>query len=324
MMKKLFFFAALFMAITSQSQNSYTFSTSNEMYQNLTNSISLNNGELWDDPSYTIPIGFTFSLGGEDISTVYLNDLYTGGVLVNSLNLAGRTPLIAPVFQDIIDLGESTGTSMSNISYKTEGTSGSRILKIEWNNVGFYDDSTKSDFINFQVWLYEGTNNIEYRYGSSQINNPAGSYEEETGLGIALVPIFDVDTDEIIGEGYILSGDPTSPTLVILNGNGSDENTALDGDVPSGTVYRFESRMLDVKENKLIDFKIYPNPVSNTMKIKYNGTINSIIISNQLGQQIFNTSEIEKDLNVSQLSKGVYFIGIDTDKGFATKKFIKQ
>ena len=41
---------------------------------------------------------------------------------------------------------------------------GRRVLKIEWKNAGiyeeYYDDKVSNDYINFQLWLYEGTNDI--------------------------------------------------------------------------------------------------------------------------------------------------------------------
>jgi hypothetical protein len=87
---------------------------------------------------------------------------------------------ILPFEADLIDRGELTGISQSPISYKMEGNAGSRILKIEWKNAGFVGEigelGTLNDYVNFQVWLFEGSNDVEMHYGPNMVLNPAISY----------------------------------------------------------------------------------------------------------------------------------------------------
>src|SRR5690554_3361506 len=164
----------------ANAQTEYNFNVANEPYNNLVGSISLNNDQVWDDPGYVIPLGFDFQIGTYVFNSIHIVSWSVGGVLSTSTDGTGVAPLLVPIAQDIIDLGYGSGASQSNISYKVEGDSGSQILKIEWNNVGFWDDMTGNDFMNFQVWLYEGSNSIEYRYGSSEINFPEDSFEGES------------------------------------------------------------------------------------------------------------------------------------------------
>ncbi|MEM0541389.1 T9SS type A sorting domain-containing protein [Flavobacterium sp. j3] len=76
-------------------------------------------------------------------------------------------------------------------------------------------------------------------------------------------------------------------------------------------------------------FSIYPNPANNVVSISNfdNIMLNEIIITDVNGRIVVknkysNVSQTE--VNVSELTSGVYFMNIDTDSGRATKKFIKN
>src|SRR5690554_3244922 len=196
--------ASLFLS----AQNNYSFNATNEPYNDLVGSTSLNNGQIWDDPGYAIPLGFDFQLSTHVFNTIHIVDWSTGGVLSSTPSPAGIIPVLLPIGQDIIDRGYVWGVSQSNLSYKIEGAAGSEILKIEWSNVGFWDDMTGNDFMNFQIWLHKGTNIIEYRYGPSSVNNPYGSFEGETGPNVALFPKIDIIAGKLYDDNaYVLSDD---------------------------------------------------------------------------------------------------------------------
>ncbi|MDP2685858.1 MAG: T9SS type A sorting domain-containing protein [Aequorivita sp.] len=322
---KLLLLIFLLYVIGLNAQSIYNFETENITYENLAGSTSLNNGDVWDDPAYTIPMGFDFKISSHTFSTIYIVEWNVGAVLSSRPDDNGIQPLFVPVGQDIIDLGYATGTSQSNISYKTEGTVGSQIFKIEWKNVGFYDDLTELDFMNFQMWLYEGTNVIEYRYGPSEINNPSGSFEGETGLFVNLATSIDMDNGELEDNAYIVTENPSNPTLIIIEPGNPDpgEDEALNGMVPDGTVYRFGPQQLSVEDFAAVDFKIFPNPASDYLNIQTKASEYNFSIYNSLGQ-VMNANSVENRIDISNLSNGIYFIKIETESGSATKKFIKQ
>jgi streptogramin lyase len=83
-------------------------------------------------------------------------------------------------------------------------------------------------------------------------------------------------------------------------------------------------RLLEVNKNNTILFKLYPNPVSSILNIQLaeNLDFQKANIYNALGQLI--KTENKKEINVSDLSKGIYFIEVMTDKGKATKSFIVE
>jgi hypothetical protein len=66
---------------------------------------------------------------------------------------------------------------------------------------------------------------------------------------------------------------------------------------------------------------LYPNPTSKQISVQLNNSIlKNITIYNNLGQVIKSTKELT--INTSNLSKGIYFIEIETNKGKASKKLV--
>ncbi|WP_026452619.1 T9SS type A sorting domain-containing protein [Aequorivita capsosiphonis] len=323
MIKKILLPVFLFYGVLINAQSVYEFQTENIAYQNLVESTSLNNGDVWDDPAYTISLGFDFILGGITYNTIYFPADGLGAELTTFPALEfGTTAVIVPIGQDMVDLGETTGVSLSPISYKIEGSAGNKILKIQWSNAGFYDDSFASDFMNFQVWFFEGSNVIEFHYGSSQIDNPFESYEEEAGPMVAFAPLFNNDDSVFIQNAYLLTGDPANPSVVILEGDDNAEGS-LNGNIPTGTVYRFTPESLSTEDYSKADFQIYPNPTSDYLNIRTQSNDFTFRIYNALGQKT-NTTKVENEIDVSNLSNGIYFIRIESETGSTTKKFIKQ
>lgn len=81
---------------------------------------------------------------------------------------------------------------------------------------------------------------------------------------------------------------------------------------------------LSVPENHLIDARIYPNPVSETLFItSENITIETITIFDLNGRQILKTTG-ESQIDLYSLVWGVYFIEIGTAEGKSIQKFIKK
>jgi photosystem II stability/assembly factor-like uncharacterized protein len=76
-----------------------------------------------------------------------------------------------------------------------------------------------------------------------------------------------------------------------------------------------------------IGVKIYPNPVSDKLKIdfvKNEIVIESIRILNTLGATLFESKELKKELDVSFLKPGLYFLKIVSGAKQKTTKFIKE
>ena len=335
-MKSLLFLALFGLTLNAQAQ-SYNFSLSTDSYSDLIGSTSLNNGMTWDDPQFTVPIGFNFQYFNLTINQLFIEDIGLGGLLTTDTSETGIIPLLIPYGADIIDRGydfntdSSTSESLSNISYLLEGTVGSQILKIEWQNVGFHseleDDNISSDFTNFQLWLYEGTNDIEIHFGTNLINQPNLSFDGETGSFVALLNDYDFDNDSLIGDGIVLEGNPASPTqkqISIL-----EYMTFLSGIIPNGTIYKFSKFVTGISENQnsFIDVIIYPNPTNDYFNISVNDLdtkINTVSILNINGQSLKEFNYTNEAIDISDLNFGVYIIKINTTAGMLTKRLVKK
>lgn len=86
---------------------------------------------------------------------------------------------------------------------------------------------------------------------------------------------------------------------------------------------------LGIQENEIkSQIILYPNPVSNQLKISFgdmgNIIINDIKIENTLSQIVFEQKSNVKWVDVSTLINGIYFIKIETNKGSYTGKFLKK
>lgn len=152
-----------------------------------------------DNLSTAQPIGFNFNYQGTTYNSflVSTNGFITfntstaangsgGGVYgyTNSLALENGTLMIAPFNEDMVCIG-NPGTQSgldAGIRYAVSGTSGSRVLTVEWVNMEIYNNSGPD--LNFQVKLYEATGAIEFVYGKMEGFNGTFSYVYSYSCGI--------------------------------------------------------------------------------------------------------------------------------------------
>lgn len=103
-------------------------------------------------------------------------------------------------------------------------------------------------------------------------------------------------------------------------------------DLPGdGSAYYFDdialSEVLSVSQNNVNNVTLFPNPATTTLTMKASTTINTLRIVNMLGQEVYSirASTQEKTIDVSLLTKGVYFINITLENGIQhTMRFIKK
>lgn len=74
-----------------------------------------------------------------------------------------------------------------------------------------------------------------------------------------------------------------------------------------------------------VNLEIYPNPVKDILQIENNKLqINKVEIIDLTGKVIYQFNNMKNQINVSDLSQGIYFVKLETDKGIVTKKFVKN
>jgi Secretion system C-terminal sorting domain len=297
----------------------YPFEVLNEPYADLVEPVSLSGNELWDDPEYQVPIGFDFQLFDSQISELYI--LPPGSQIVGSISQK-TTELLFPYLSDIMNA--SIDEAVSPISYLLDGTEGSYIFKLEFKNVGFYSEfeaqGTFGNTTNFQVWLYQGSNVIEYRFGDNTIKSGNLIHFFGNGPLVGLGQQVALDGSSWAGF-WTLAGDPSNPTVSAIP-TGTQFFTAeqvLSGEPLSGTVYRFGTLPTSIEEEQTtasIELQVWPTLA--TTEIHFNAKEGEeYIIYNMLGKQVYQgiaTSTIET-VNVSNLAAGQYILKTETGKG---------
>ena len=137
-----------------------------------------------DNLSEILPIGFPFLYQDGTYSSFLIstNGFITlntstastgsgsGAYNYNNSNLSNVGPnaspaIIAPFYEDMVCQGNpgNLGSLNSSMFYQTTGTSGSRILTVEWLGMETYNNTGPD--LNFQIKLYEATGEIEFIYG---------------------------------------------------------------------------------------------------------------------------------------------------------------
>lgn len=70
---------------------------------------------------------------------------------------------------------------------------------------------------------------------------------------------------------------------------------------------------------------VYPNPVANTLNFSTSITVTSVTVINSVGQTVFSRKVSDNAVNISQLSKGLYFVkAYDGAKLIGTSRIIKN
>ncbi len=110
---------------------------------------------------------------------------------------------------------------------------------------------------------------------------------------------------------------------VLANGTYAVEVTSF-GCVDTSSCYTVI--VTDVVENKINNvFSIYPNPATNQIEVvSHNLDIKNISIIDVTGKIILENKDSNQKINISNLSKGLYFIKIQSDKGESVQRFIKE
>lgn len=85
-------------------------------------------------------------------------------------------------------------------------------------------------------------------------------------------------------------------------------------------------KVLSVKDLAQFNFNVSPNPAKDYINISAAKPINKIEVYNLLGQQVINSNlnSTRQDINVSNLSKGVYILKAFIEDATGTYKFVKE
>lgn len=171
------FLMILFQNCFGQTTSSYSFVRSSGTYTSISGTGTSIPGVLCDDCNVTgIPIGFTFRYCGVNYTNcaivsngvLTLDNSYATCCSVTPSSIAG--PWIMAMWTD--DDGRAGGGGTPTAWYQTTGTPGSRVFTMEWNDWSVFPITPFH--MNWQVKLYEGSNEAQICYGSF-VSTPSGA-----------------------------------------------------------------------------------------------------------------------------------------------------
>lgn len=225
-----------FTCSTVLGQAGYDLKVSSEMYVPLTSGTVVSGGTGWVEPNYSIPLGFDFPIGDTVVNTFNLASNVMGTGTVNSVVTTGFMLTGA----QLCDRGISKLKSESPLRYEVSGVEGRRVFKFEYANAGFAEEyfqyHTNADHLNLQVWLYEESGAVEYRFGASKVAHQVDYFPANSGISIGFVRNYGVNTREADSR-YLLTGLAMQPSVGCIGQTQSAMGLA--GLPPAGTVYRF-------------------------------------------------------------------------------------
>jgi hypothetical protein len=297
----------------------YNFSHFTEQYQQFSDGALMDFDSIcgWENEPPLVSIGFQMPYFNMSFSEIGVDQNF-----LLSKNLA--TVPGEEIFAQLFAFGaayDANPSSFSSVRFKTVGTLGSRIFKLQFRELTIYNDSVGADRCNYQIWMYEGIGRIEYRIGSYQISQEDGFFTFENGVlsGIAL---YDNVNDVILPGSIFLTDYPDNPTA-FLNSTVEFIPTVI-GYPSDGRVYRFDNVLLGIDAvNAAGAFEIYPNPASSSFEIKGDLTDASTFMIYDSKSKLIG-SYTNSTINVENLQTGVYFVVIENSDGSVTKKFVKN
>lgn len=308
-----FFGALMLFSFEGQSQQ-YHFSQSQTTYQPLQNastvSTNFSNAQFWA-ANYGFHINYfgrAYNFNGQD-GLLISSDGYVASAEYTDSTDVSMNGLLADI---------KSRSSHSGIFGKIDGSSGNRIVKLEWRNVGF-TNGPSTDSANFQIWLYESDGKIEFRYGPSSVSN--ASYGGLSGPSVGFY-VFSLKASQIGQklESYFLTGDPANPSISNFMGASSPRMNATP---ENGTVYTLKTSALSETEEALHKqlFSLYPNPAVNTLN--FSTEVKAASIYDARGVET--VSGIHgKSVPVDDLAPGIYWIkGTSINGADISARFVK-
>jgi len=308
-MKSFYTFLLFLIISTSSFSQVATFHQFNEPYQYLTNdTIQFENfkwGELF---SFDIEIPYQISF--DSLQGNYLNIQAHGyGTLATPFDPEGGYLWLIPYFSlNLIDRAWKLNLpkGISPISYKYEVLGGERVLKVQWKNAGFEFGSI-NDSLNLQIWLFENSQKVQYRYGPSYVAN----FDSISVIDTAQIGI-EIQTNSV--DMYtMLSGTPANHTLQ------HSEFAKFYGLPPSGTVYEFRSLISStnvIKQKNEFSYSVVNDILS--IKINPENKLNKLELFDLNGRKL--KSLCSNTIDITEIQNGLYILVAITNNGIYKEK----
>ena len=251
---------------------------------------------------YSVPVPMMAATAptrrAEDVISVY-SQSYTDPATANYFPGWGQSTQFS-----IFEIGTDSMIEYSNLNYQG----------IEF---GETIDASGMDTLHLDVWSTSVSNLEVYPIS-------VGSGEKQVTKALAVNTWNSID---------IPLADYTSQSLDM---NDLFQFKFVDPDGSNGTIYLdnvyfYKAATASVSAKSFNNLNVYPNPATNTLNVNIdaaNTTISNYSLVNIQGQVVLsnevNGSSINTRIDVSNISNGVYFLKLDTDKGNYTHRVIVQ
>jgi|GEM_PF-3722865 len=290
----------------------YTFSQFNATYANLGAGKSVvtsawTNG--FNNISITAPVDVDFFGINTSSGSFRLTHM---GQMIYQANLTGSDFLLSAMGSELYGVANAQA---AEISYLREGTSPNRILKVEYKGAGFTTESPRVSTVNFQIWVHEADDAVEFHYGPSNIQTASaipgdiGLFEEEVGTVLNSIELF---------------GNPSGPTPAAGNLVDGQHLSA----VPApNTVYRFAPSATSVADPELqaalhVSFSGESRMINITSDARI--AAEGYELYNLTGQRLASVKPVPGTtvIDARVLVPGMYIIKALTSRGVANKKVL--
>ncbi len=282
----------------------------------------------WDDPSFSIPLGFDLTFFGETTNSIFMLEDFLGGIF--ALNIP--VDLLDMAIATTADLTDpeyfNSGTLSAPITYVTVGQPGSRICKVQWENAGFYSEvveGSANNLVNLQLWIYE-QGVIEVHHGQNSVKEPEVALGDGWTCGV-LDGLNITSEEPTVTGAYLLGGDPEDATFISTTDLNELFFASLEAIPAAGRVYRFgpdgaintlelerdELRVWPLTANEVINFTSGANGVSFYDVYDLSGKI--IAQGSFAGRYT---------LPVSHLQNGIYLVNLRCENNAHTFKVVKR
>jgi hypothetical protein len=313
-MKKIIIVA--FILITSAvSGQFYQFNYFTESYADYNDGVVVDMIEICDGNLVAVPLGFDFPIFEYSINSVLAHQVFLMEEFEYNSQFYGV---------QLFPLGAGyTCSNDTELSYKTVGSSGNRIFKFQWKNLGIWNDGSGLDRINIQCWLYEQTATIEYRFGQIQITQADSYFTDLNGGFTAVVNYVNPSSPVVINNSQYLVGSANTPISEVFNPNTS---TSMIGHPSMDMVYQFA--LPDAGINELVmSSMIYPNPANEIIHLKFESekpTKMEFIALNGKTVLDLDLANLQEHFNIKELNPGIYFLKVTFANRIDTIKFVKN
>ena len=233
-----------------------------------------------------------------------LTDLSSAGGHLEIINLSNNTKLIS------LRIALNSNLTSLDISQNTALTS----LSCDSNNLSSLDvsNNTALTFLlcyNNNITSLDLTNNTELTYLYCGTNN-LNSLDAKNGYNT----------------NFSYFNANFNPDLYCINLDNEIYSTAnWSSNIDAQSYFNEDCAALGLNDELLAkSITLYPNPVSEILIIDSTIPLTRVEIFSLLGQKVKDINSHFNSINVSNLSKGVYIVKLQSENGFTTKKIIKK